>query len=129
MGRRAERRATCMPCPACMPYKRLLTLVREVGHSSTCMTRRRHAAAAVVALLTFFANDPRPAAQTPQNRIVVTEHQVSVGGRLLRYAAHVGHLPILDHETGDVHAHMFFTAYTLQRGAGDPIRPVTFLWN
>jgi carboxypeptidase C (cathepsin A) len=38
-------------------------------------------------------------------------------------------IPIRDNETGDVHANMFFVSYTLDRPAGSPPRPLTFLWN
>ena len=66
-------------------------------------------------------------AQTPA--IVTTRHQVTIGGTVLRYTARAGTIPIRDNETGDVHAHMFFVAYTLDRAPGAPARPLTFLWN
>jgi carboxypeptidase C (cathepsin A) len=64
-----------------------------------------------------------------ENRMVTTEHQIALDGKTLRYTARAGHLPIRDNETGDVHGRMFFVAYTLARGANDPPRPLTFLWN
>ena len=66
-------------------------------------------------------------AQTPA--IVTTRHQVTIGGTVLRYTARAGTIPIRDNDTGDVHAHMFFVAYTLDRAPGAPARPLTFLWN
>jgi carboxypeptidase C (cathepsin A) len=69
------------------------------------------------------------AARQPVDRIVATEHQVTAGGRTLRYTARAGTLPILDNETGEIHARMFFVSYTMAREAGDPPRPLTFLWN
>lgn len=66
-------------------------------------------------------------AQTPA--IVTTHHQVTVGGTVRRYTARTGTIPIRDNETGDVHANMFFVAYTLDRAPGAPARPLTFLWN
>jgi carboxypeptidase C (cathepsin A) len=66
-------------------------------------------------------------AQAPA--IVTTRHQVTINGRVLRYTARAGTIPIRENDTGEVHANMFFVAYTLDRGAGAPVRPLTFLWN
>ena len=66
-------------------------------------------------------------AQTPA--IVTTQHQVTVGGSVLRYTARAGTIPIRDNETGEPHANMFFVAYTLDRPSGALPRPLTFLWN
>ena len=51
-------------------------------------------------------------AQTPEDRIVITEHQITVDGRPLRYTARAGQLAIRDNETGEAHGRMFFVAYT-----------------
>jgi carboxypeptidase C (cathepsin A) len=76
-----------------------------------------------------------------ENQIVNTRHQVVVAGQVLKYTARAGRLPIVDNETGQVHAWMFFTAYTLdslrrpdkrlgwRRDAKPPQRPLMFLWN
>lgn len=70
------------------------------------------------------------AAATPaQEPIVTTQHQITVAGRVLKYAAHAGRLPIIENETGEVHGQMFFTAYTLDAAPTSTTRPVTFLWN
>ncbi len=61
--------------------------------------------------------------------IVTTRQQATINGQVLKYRAHAGHLPIIDHESGAVHAHIFFTAYTVDPGEGKPPRPLTFLWN
>ena len=61
--------------------------------------------------------------------IVTTRHQITVEGRTLSYTARAGKLPIIDNEAGDVHAHMFFTSYTLDHGDNQEPRPITFLWN
>jgi carboxypeptidase C (cathepsin A) len=66
-------------------------------------------------------------AQTPA--IVTTRHQITIGTNVLRYTARAGTIPIRDNDTGDVHANMFFVAYTLDRPPGAPARPLTFLWN
>jgi carboxypeptidase C (cathepsin A) len=68
--------------------------------------------------------------QSAQNDgIVTTHHQVVIGGKTLQYTAKAGLIPIRDNDTGDVHANMFYIAYTLDRPAGSPIRPLAFLWN
>ena len=64
-----------------------------------------------------------------QPAIVTTHHAVTVGGRVLRYTARAGTIPIRDNETGDVHARIFFVAYTLDHAPAVPVRPLTFLWN
>ncbi len=63
------------------------------------------------------------------NAVVTTHHQVSVGGRTIAYTARAGRLPIIDNDAGDVHANVFFVAYTVDRVAGQPARPLTFAWN
>jgi carboxypeptidase C (cathepsin A) len=69
-------------------------------------------------------------AQTNEHRDVVeTRHQITVGGQVLKYTARAGLLPIRDNEAGDIHAHMFFVAYTLDGGEKQPTRPLTFVWN
>ena len=60
---------------------------------------------------------------------VTTRHQIAVEGRTLSYTAKAGRLPICDNETGEVHAHMFFMAYTLDPDPNQGQRPITFLWN
>jgi len=47
----------------------------------------------------------------------------------LRYTARAGLLPIRRNETGEIHGHMFFVAYLLDRSPDEPARPLTFLWN
>src|SRR6516162_838203 len=58
---------------------------------------------------------------------VQTHHQITVGGRTLRYTATAGRLPIKD-PTGKIDAEMFFVAYTLD-GADPTKRPLTFSYN
>ena len=61
--------------------------------------------------------------------LVTTHHTIRVGGRAIRYTARAGRLPIRANETGDVHGWVFFVAYSVDRPAGSPRRPLTFLWN
>jgi carboxypeptidase C (cathepsin A) len=60
---------------------------------------------------------------------VTTKHQVTIAGRVLKYTARAGRLPILDNETGEIHGRIFFTAYTIDSAPNQAPRPLTFLWN
>ena len=79
------------------------------------------------AVLMVFA--PPLAAQSHDEPIITTRHAVAVDGRTLRYTARAGRIPIRDNDAGDVHGQMFFVSYTLDRAAGTPPRPLTFVWN
>jgi carboxypeptidase C (cathepsin A) len=77
---------------------------------------------------------PRAAQSSWENHadgvpIVTTRHRISAGGRALSYTARAGLLPIRHNDDGEVRAHVFFMAYLLDRAPGDPVRPLTFLWN
>jgi carboxypeptidase C (cathepsin A) len=58
---------------------------------------------------------------------VVTHHQMTVDGKLLRYTATTGRLPIKRGD-GKIQAEMFFVAYSLD-GADAGKRPLTFAFN
>jgi len=58
---------------------------------------------------------------------VVTHHQITVDGKLLRYTATTGRLPIKRGD-GKIEAEMFFVAYTLD-GQEATKRPLTFCFN
>jgi carboxypeptidase C (cathepsin A) len=58
---------------------------------------------------------------------VVTHHEIRVEGKVLRYTATAGRLPIKDAE-GKIEAEMFFVAYTLD-GENPGTRPLTFAYN
>jgi carboxypeptidase C (cathepsin A) len=81
---------------------------------------------AAVSLTGWSAATQSPA---PDRPMVSTNHQVTVDGRVLKYTATAGHIPIRENETGDVHGNMFFVSYALDRGTGAGRRPLTFLWN
>lgn len=57
----------------------------------------------------------------------VTHHQITVNGRILRYTATAGRLPI-KRDDGKIEAEMFFVAYTLD-GQDSARRPLTFAFN
>jgi carboxypeptidase C (cathepsin A) len=61
--------------------------------------------------------------------IVVTHHEITLGGRRLRYTARAGLIPIRVNETGEVHARMFFISYTLDVPPSKARRPIAFVWN
>ena len=69
------------------------------------------------------------AAFAAEPQLVTTHHQIHAKGQVLSYTAWAGLIPIRNNEAGDIHAHIFFVAYTLDRPPGQPPRPVTFLWN
>src|SRR5262249_21658392 len=58
---------------------------------------------------------------------VVTHHQITVNGALLKYTATAGRLP-LKRADGKIEAEMFFVAYTLD-GQDPAKRPLTFAFN
>jgi len=70
-----------------------------------------------------------PGIESPGDQIVATRHQIKVGRRALRYTARAGRLPIRHNETGEIHGHVFFVAYLLDRLPNEPARPLMFLWN
>src|SRR5579875_3174814 len=57
----------------------------------------------------------------------VTHHEIHVDGKLLRYTATAGRLPIKN-QSGRTEALMFYVAYTLD-GADPATRPLTFAFN
>jgi carboxypeptidase C (cathepsin A) len=59
---------------------------------------------------------------------VVTHHEIHVGGKTLRYTATAGTMPLKNTDTGEVEAHIFFIAYTLD-GQQAERRPLTFSFN
>src|SRR5579864_6929867 len=58
---------------------------------------------------------------------VVTHHQITVDGKMVKYTATAGRLPI-KREDGKIEAEMFFVAYTLD-GQEAEKRPLTFAFN
>lgn len=59
---------------------------------------------------------------------VVTEHQITVRGRVLRYKATTGMMP-LKKETGEIDANLFYVAYTLDPATPAASRPLTVCFN
>lgn len=68
---------------------------------------------------------PTPAAEEIP---IVTKHEITVGGRTLRYTATVGMMPLKNRE-GEIEARIFFMAYTLDDAGPRGKRPLTFSFN
>src|SRR5882724_6709563 len=78
---------------------------------------------------------PKPAAspseakkEAPDQPPVVTHHEIHVGGKTLRYTATAGMMPLKNNDSGEVEAHIFYIAYTLD-GQSAEHRPLTFSFN
>jgi carboxypeptidase C (cathepsin A) len=73
------------------------------------------------------AADPLPE-RSPDQKLSVTRHRVTVNGRPLAYTATTGYMVMRDEE-GKHRANVFFVAYT-KDGVADPgKRPITFAFN
>jgi carboxypeptidase C (cathepsin A) len=91
----------------------------------------------VIQCLGFSWGVPLAASQTtaksdegacPEDKISATKHQITVDGKVLKYTARAGFLPIQD-QYGETKALFFYTAYTLDMEGSKKQRPVTFVWN
>jgi carboxypeptidase C (cathepsin A) len=59
---------------------------------------------------------------------VVTQHSIGVGGKTLHYTATAAQMPLKD-ASGETEAHIFYMAYTLDGVSDLSKRPVTFCFN
>ncbi len=69
-----------------------------------------------------------PSEPPPADKISVTQQQIAIGDRTLRYSATAGTLLMKD-EAGKPKADVFFTAYEVQPPADAAARPITFVFN
>jgi carboxypeptidase C (cathepsin A) len=75
------------------------------------------------------AAEGKDAKKPEGDKLSVTEHELSVGGRPLKYKATAGTIQMKD-EAGKHKADVFFVAYEKQPAAENPAsRPVTFVFN
>lgn len=76
------------------------------------------------------AESPKPAAAVVAEEIapVTTRHETTVKGKTLKYSVTTGRLP-LKNENGETEAQIFFIAYTADRDAETPPRPLMFSFN
>src|ERR1051326_6229287 len=65
---------------------------------------------------------------SPEEPPVVTHHEIRAGGRVLRYTATAGMMPIRNRD-GETEARMFFTAYTWDDAGTKARRPLTIAFN
>ncbi|HYV23719.1 MAG TPA: hypothetical protein VE969_00675 [Pyrinomonadaceae bacterium] len=65
---------------------------------------------------------------SPEEPPVVTHHEIRAGGKVLRYTATTGMMPIKNRD-GETEARIFFMAYTLDDGGQRGRRPLTFSFN
>ena len=72
-------------------------------------------------------NDAKKDATKEPPEPVVTHHEVRAGGKVLKYTATTGLMPIRNNQ-GEIEASIFFIAYTLD-GASAERRPLTFSFN
>src|SRR5437763_15958 len=68
---------------------------------------------------------PSPAPEEPP---VITHHEIRAGGKVLRYTATAGMMPIKNRD-GETEARIFFMAYTLDGVSDRSTRPLTFSFN
>jgi carboxypeptidase C (cathepsin A) len=74
------------------------------------------------------ANAEKPLVPIPPVKSSVTEHEISLGGKVIRYTATAGNI-LIKSEDDQPNASVFYVAYT-QSGVTDlRARPVTFLYN
>jgi carboxypeptidase C (cathepsin A) len=64
----------------------------------------------------------------PETPPVVTEHEIKVRGKTLKYFVTTGMMPIKNAK-GETEANLFFMAYTKDTAEGDPKRPLMFSFN
>lgn len=82
--------------------------------------------AGLVAAAMAIGSEITPASASDQTA-VLTQHQIQIDGKALKYTAEVGRIAICNVETGEPHGYMFYTAYRVPSSSGR--RPVTFVWN
>ncbi len=69
-----------------------------------------------------------PPAPKEEEKPIVTKHSIQLGGKTLNYTATAGMMPIKT-DAGEIEAHMFYVAYTVERPQSGPMRPLTFSFN
>jgi carboxypeptidase C (cathepsin A) len=68
--------------------------------------------------------------QPSDDKPVVTDHEITIDGRLLKYTATAGQIPLKD-DSGKVKARIFFISYQKKREENETAatRPITFVFN
>jgi carboxypeptidase C (cathepsin A) len=96
----------------------------------------------LMAILSFSAVAPLRAAPADKSPAICTasdpqmgepivgrSHEILVGTHSLKYISRAGRLPIIDVHSEQVRAWIYFSAYIVERAAGQHARPLTFIWN
>jgi carboxypeptidase C (cathepsin A) len=108
-----------------------VVLALAAGMARADETPRPHPTAATSAPTTVPATRERQGGDVARkdNEPVVTEHQITIGGQVLRYKATAGTLTLKD-DAGKPRASMFFVAYNkLGEGIDPATRPITYVFN
>jgi len=74
------------------------------------------------------SNAERPATPIPPEKNSATSHEITLGGKALRYTATAGNL-LTQGDDEQPNASVFYVAYTLDGVTDMRTRPVTFLYN
>lgn len=97
---------------------------------SSSIARARGTRAPIVITLALAAQVAAQVHETTSpDEFVTTRHEVDVGDRNIEYTAYAGMLPLYENDTGELMARVFIMAYVADRERGEPVRPITFIWN
>ena len=82
----------------------------------------------VPSFLTAQTTLPLNESERSDDQPIVTHHQITLDGKVLKYTARAGYLSLRD-EYGKTHARIFYMSYTLDPDSEKTPRPLTFAWN
>jgi carboxypeptidase C (cathepsin A) len=74
------------------------------------------------------ASPEKPATPVPPEKNSVTSHEITLGGKPLRYAATAGNI-LIKADDDQPNASVFYVAYTVDGVTDTRSRPLTFLYN
>ena len=90
----------------------------EMKRDVAAFVRARRRSSASAPSLRRHNRPSRAASRADGEARSTTQHQITIGGRTLRYTRAAGLLPIRVNETGEPHGHVFYVAYTAGRTTG-----------
>jgi len=97
-----------------------LMLILAVGLATPCFAADKPADSKTA--------EAKPASRDSSTAPVTTQHEITIGGKVLRYKVTTGKLP-LKNDQGETEAEIFFMAYTADRPGGPETRPLMFSFN
>ena len=106
----------------------LLAMALLTGTSAPAEEAPAEKAAAVATAGGITGQAEKEKCGTADSGTSVTRHTVFVGGRELHYTVTAGQLPV-QNDAGETEARIFFIAYTLDKPASSPRRPLLFAFN